>query len=279
MNNQKEKIVCAVVVYGINISECMVYKTFIKRNLSKIDCLLVFDNSPISHYEEIHLANGVFEYYWNPKNPGVSVNYNKAAEYAVENNYKWILLLDQDTTFPSDAWDLYNRGLEDHPDVLMFVPKHRIMTGKYISPSRPFRSLLNKVPSGFYDINKFEVINSGLMIRVDKFIEAGGYNASVELDFSDFQFVERIRRFIRNVLVLDIECLQDFSNMENDKGKLLKRFEKYCDGAVNFETDSLNCKLKIAYLVIKHTVALSLRCRTFAVYRTLWCAIINKNII
>lgn len=278
MNTLKGKIVCTVVIYGVKISECEVYKTFIKKNLDKIDCLFVFDNSPISQYEEIKLSNGVYKYYWNPDNPGVSACYNKAAGFAFENGYRWILLLDQDTSFPPCAWSSYNKGLEDYPDVLMLVPKHRIITGKYISPSRVFGALPDKVPSGFYDLGKYEVINSGLMVRVDKFVEAGGYNAAVELDFSDFQFIDRIRKFIHVFLVLDIECLQDFSNMEKDESILLKRFDKYCAGAINFKTDSFKCKLKVAYLVIKHTVALSFRCKSFAVYGILLRAIKNKKV-
>ena len=41
---------------------------------------------------------------------------------------------------------------------------------------------------------------------VTSFIKAGGYKEDVSLDFSDFQFIERLKRVTKNFIVLNIEC-------------------------------------------------------------------------
>lgn len=277
-NHLKRKIACAVVIYGARLSDCEVYNTLIGDGMGDIDCLLVFDNSPERYDEDLRLPDGcVYRYFWNPSNPGVSADYNAAARFAADNGYDWLLLLDQDTSFPKNALSVYKEGWKSYPDGQIFAPKHRIADGRYISPSRVFRSLPRSVAVGVYDLYKYDVINSGLLVSVDKFIKAGGYDEAVGLDFSDFQFIERIRKIVPSVIVLDIECCQDFSNAEPDRTKLLARFSKFCECAAAYRSDSLRGKAKIAYLVLRHTVALALRCRTLSVFYTLVKALNNRN--
>lgn len=259
---KKDTIVCAVVIYHSKLTDCNVYKTFIGKILDAIDCLMVFDNSPESLYEDISLAKGVYKYYWNKDNPGVSANYNKAAGYAAIKGYEWILLLDQDTSFPEDALDTYKKGINEYPGENIFVPMHKIKNGKYISPVNSLRRVAANINPGVYKLGKYDIINSGILIRVTSFVSAGGYKEDVKLDFSDFQFFERLRGKIKSVVILNINCMQDFSNYEQDKGKLVNRFRIYCENAVNFESDRLNVYAKITYLVIKHTLSLSIRCRS-----------------
>lgn len=266
---KKNTIVCAVVIYRSALTDCNVYKTFISKNLDTIDCLMVFDNSPESLFESISLAKGIYKYHWRKDNPGVSANYNKAAEYAAANGYEWILLLDQDTSFPEDALSTYKDGINKYTDESVFIPMHKIKNGKYISPVNSFKRTARNITSGIYQLKKYDIINSGMLIRVAEFISSGGYKEDVKLDFSDFQFIERLRKKVNSVVVLSINCIQDFSYYEQDKSKLIDRFRIYCENVVHFETDSFCKYAKITYLVIKHTLSLSIRCKSLVFVKIL----------
>lgn len=258
-----DKIVCAVVIYGTKLTDCEVYQTFIEENLGNIDFLLVFDNTSTSLYEDINGVRGEYKYFWNPSNPGLSLNYNKAARFASENGCQWLLLLDQDTSFPKGAYCSYLKGISDYPDIKMFVPIHKISgADKFLSPVNAVKPSSGNVELGVFSLNDFDVINSGMLVNVDEFIKVGGYKENVSLDFSDFQFVERFKVLHNRAVALNVTCLQNFSNEEKNVKKLLGRFDSYCRNVLNFEYHNSKTRAKIAYLVVKHTAMLSVRCRS-----------------
>ena len=115
-----------------------------------------------------------------------------------------------------------------------------------------------------------------MLVNVNDFIKVGGYNEEVGLDFSDFQFLERLKTAVKQVVVLNIICIQDFSNNEDDKEKLLNRYKIYCRNASKFETRKLGVKVKITYLVLKHTMALTIRCKSIEPLKILLKSILNK---
>lgn len=276
-NNNPASIAVVVVIYGSKLTNCNVYNTLIKNNIDNISCLLVFDNSQTKQYEKIDLPNGKYEYVWDPSNPGLSIHYNEAARYARQHGYEWILLSDQDTTFPPEAMAEYEKALTENLDCSLFVPIHKISGDRFLSP---VRSCIWKqttcIKPGMHKIKEYDIINSGMLIKVADFIKAGGYKEDVSLDFSDFQFIERLKRVTKNFIVLNIECIQDFSNNAEDKAKLISRFKKYCQNAANFETRSIYTKARISYLVLKHTIALSVRCKTTETFKILVKSIIKK---
>ncbi len=274
--SRREGIVCAVVIYGTKFTHCEVYRTFVKDNLDTLDCLFVFDNSPISMHEDVKLTKGEYKYVWNPSNPCLSDNYNQAAKYAHDNGYGWILLLDQDTSFPKNAYHIYANAMVHHPNIGMFVPIHKIAQGKCLSPVNSLRPSCCIVRQGVFSLDDFDVINSGMLVKVDDFIQAGGYKSDVNLDFSDFQFIERYKTVNDKAVALDVVCVQNFSNEETDRNKLLDRFRIYCSNVLNFEFYSNKTRWKIVYLVCKHTVALSLRCKSLRPVFILLGKIINK---
>ncbi len=273
MNN---KITCVVVLYRQGLSDCETYKTLIHPNLAHIDCLLVYDNSPQYRDSKLSLPNGIFHYFHNESNLGLSENYNRAADFAARHNCDWLLLLDEDTSFPKNALQHYQSAIKANPSESLFAPTHRIANGKLLSPSRPFRPLLKEIPAGIYDLQQYDVINSGLLVNVKKFITVGGYKPEVNLDFSDYQFLERIRTHVQHFVLIDVECIQDYSNNETNKEKLLARFQLYCRNAVHFEATNFRSRLKINYLVIKHTLMIGVRCKSFKPLVTLYNAIRKK---
>ena len=86
------KILCVIVLYKCKLENSKSYQSLLQNNEETI---FVYDNSPIS--QEVHGENIV--YIHDSQNGGLSVAYNKAAQYARCNRFDWLLLLDQDTTF------------------------------------------------------------------------------------------------------------------------------------------------------------------------------------
>lgn len=260
---ENKGIVCVIVIYNDYLTNTPAYSSLIRQHPEDVDCLLVFDNSSEKHIEDIKLQHGEYHYYWNGENLGLSANYNKAAAYAAEHGYACLLLSDQDTSFPEHALKTYKEAVRNYPQEVLMVPKHKMSNGRYLSPSKVFRGLFSEVASGTYDLMRYEIINSGMLIRTDAFWKVGGYKEEVMLDFSDFQFLERLRKSYTSFRVLEMECLQQFSNEEKDKDKLLSRFRIYCRCAAHYEANHLLGEIKLCYLVAKHTFMLCVRCRSF----------------
>lgn len=184
------KILCVIVLYKCKLENSKSYQSLLQNNEETI---FVYDNSPIS--QEVHGENIV--YIHDSQNGGLSVAYNKAAQYARCNRFDWLLLLDQDTTFQKGAIEYYIKAINEFPDIKMFAPVHQISDGRYISPthyvckgSRPSRVM----KCGLLNFKEASPINSGIMVNVTAFYEAGCYDEEVVLDFSDIRFMEKFRK-------------------------------------------------------------------------------------
>ncbi len=268
-----DKILFVVILYNQKLSESNVYKSLLSNKEDSFDGIIVFDNSKYNQQKDIDTLKLNIIYIWNKGvNYYLSKNYNTASKYAIENDYNWLLLLDQDTIFPNDAISKYKSAISDYPNEKIFAPKHKIQNGRYLSPAKPLLPLKKVACEGSYNINKFIFINSGLLINISLFCSIDGYDEDINLDFSDFQFFEKAKKEIKSVFVLDIECHQNFSNENKDKSSLLHRYEIFCKNATNFKANNKIDRIEIFLLVIKHTLSLLVRCKSISVIKIL----INK---
>lgn len=253
-----KQILAVIVLYKCILKESASYQTLLKE--SDLD-LYVYDNSP--NRQDIDLRN--VKYVHDAKNSGLSVAYNRAAEYALLNGYQWLLLLDQDTTFPFGSLDLYLSAMLKYPDIQMFAPVHRIKTGKYISPthyfckgSRPTKKLFN----GILSFEQVSPINSGLLISLSSFYNVGGYDEKVVLDFSDIRFIEKYKKKYSCFYVIPgIVCLQDFSIEEHNVEKLMNRFQIFLNCALACKRESVFDRFGYLYVTAKRAIHLVLLTR------------------
>ena len=145
------------------------------------------------------------------QNSGLGVAYNKAAQYAKCEHFEWLLLLDQDTIFSYKAMDIYMKSIMDYPYIKMFVPIHQIADGRYISPARYICKGSHPIHTMKSGLLKFKVaapINSGVMVNVDAFYKAGGYDEKVILDFS--KLMVRYKIFLQCALACKREYWGDY---------------------------------------------------------------------
>lgn len=257
-------ILAVLVVYGSPPASSATLRS-LSVALSKADAvldLLVYDNSPAPMYGDLGNINGRFRVSCrhDPSNGGISAAVNAGANLAREQGKLWLLLLDQDTTFPPDAMTVYLAAIS-HGGGAMFVP--RLVAGtKFLSPCGYRAGVgyhLPCVPPGAMSLRGRSVLNSGLLVELAAFAACGGYDERVRVDFADFAFINRFRRHYQEVVVLDLVCRHGYSNLETvDLEASLRRFVGYCRDGRAAATSPL-LLLTHAFLVLRRCIVLTLR--------------------
>ncbi|MCF0194138.1 MAG: glycosyltransferase, partial [Bacteroidaceae bacterium] len=96
-------ILFVLVIYRCTVAESLSYQTLVAPNAYASSHLFIYDNSPYTQTTDIpHVA-----YIHDTANGGLGRAYNSAASFAVSHNYRWLLLMDQDTSFPPHALPAY----------------------------------------------------------------------------------------------------------------------------------------------------------------------------
>lgn len=257
---RKSDILVVAVLYKENLSDSKAWQTLLR------DCphVYIHDNSPEAACPE-NLPDG-WVYRNDPSNPGLSAAYNAAARYAKEMGFHWLLLTDHDTTYPPGALRRMEELTKEYPDESLLVPQVRIPDGRYLSPVplRNFFTRLEQTPlRGEVELRKTAVINSGMLVSLDVFLRCGGYNEKVFLDFSDFQFIDRLSRIAPTGKVTDMELTQAFSGVEDTPERALKRFEMFCRSVRGYESGrNIRKGIALRLAILKRSLSLSLRLRS-----------------
>ena len=262
MCDNQNYILIVIVLYNENLYNTNTYKTLIKGT----ECnLYIYDNSPKAQHAATEFCDN-WRYISDTSNSGLSYAYNRAAEYALENGYEWMLLTDQDTTFAPNIIDKYRKAINKYPDIKLFAPLVSVNdNNQFLSPSRanPLRaSISNNIPTGKQSLFDYAPINSGMMINVNSFITIGGYNEMVKLDFADYQFISRFRQQYNTFYVINAICLQEFSNKVQEPQQKLHRFIKFCESLKYYQSITKLEALKIFLVVLRRTCSLSLETKT-----------------
>lgn len=194
--------------------------------------LFIYDNSraPQSLPEKSAWS---ISYIHDPTNPGVSRAYNTAARWAKDLQLKWLLLSDQDTFFPENIYTLYRDARRAHPGCHAFAPRLFDKKG-LVSPFHPGIVTGKRIKeniSGVKSLDEIQAINSGLMIDVETFASAGGYDEQFPLDFSDFNFFKRLKPVTQHMVIIDAQCKHELSSTKKTTlSYALSRFEIYLRG-------------------------------------------------
>lgn len=256
-----DRILFVVVLYRTDYFTSATYKSILFEESQYH--VYIFDNSP----EPQIIKDENVTYIHHPENPGLSFAYNEAARFAKEHNYEWMILLDQDTHFPKGLLNEYINCIHEHPDIHIIAPPVNVGRGKYMSPVKLWwkMGLISKnVPHGktvsLYD---YSPINSGMCISVKSFYRAGGYKSEVFLDYSDFQFIERVRRVSDKCFILNTEIYQEFSALVDDESKVLSRYKQFCLSLKYCDKPCVTDRLGFAVVVIKRGASLVFKTHSF----------------
>lgn len=226
--------------------------------------LVFYDNSPEYNknlIDQLNQYNYNIRYIPDHNNSGVSRAYNQAYNLGKEMGKKYLLLLDQDTEIPIN----YCENLSSVNDNYNLVFPKLYDKGLMISPCKYFLgrgSCLNPktLKSGENEIRGKMFLNSGSLISISLFEKVGGYDESVPLYFSDFNFFQRVKNYEKSYYLIDQTFKHDMSsNDEKDFNKFVKRFELYCKGAYScFKSPLYKCimisnvLMRTIYLTFKY---------------------------
>ena len=191
-------------------------------DLARSYTVMICDNSPEAIVNpQLSIA---FLYRHQKANLGVSGAYSSAMEYAVEHDYPWMLLLDQDTKITREflcAMLMYSLDLLPRQEIAAIAPTVRV--GRIIvSPKQQLlcRGRGRRYPIGECGIAPGEAaaINSGCTIRVASLRTIGGFSPDFWLDYSDHYVFHHL--FVHGMKVwraADVEIEHNMVIMDYDR--------------------------------------------------------------
>lgn len=191
-------LVIVMVLYKSGLDQSETVASLLKDSNHKFDILL-YDNSPLEQYAEKNFEyhNLNITYVHDETNPGLAGAYNYALKYASEENYNWLMLLDQDTVLSNEYLNsLKDLNMDSLPDeIAAIIPKVVSLTGdKVISPLKMklggFVKPVN-LSSGVVD-EPVTGINSGTILNVDYLKSIGGFGTEYTLDMLDHWYFRKI---------------------------------------------------------------------------------------
>lgn len=263
--SRQRQILLVTVLYNERLNETRTYRTLLHGS----ENVLVIENSPAPLNSKTSMPAS-WHYVSFPDNPGLGAAYNYAADFAQQHGYEWILLTDQDTAFPAGILEKYRAALEEHSAYRLFCPQVSIGANRFMSPvpmNRYRCCVRTSAPTGEIDLHSFAVINSGMLIHVETFMQAGGYRPEVRLDFADFQFIERFRKVSPEAFVIDAVCQQEFSNEVQTREQKLNRYRLFCRSLRNFVCDDCKNQKYLHRIVFRRACSLAVSEKTFRPFR------------
>lgn len=277
-----KKTLAVVVLYNAKINDSTTLNS-LEQGLEDGNTLdlVIYDNSKVSQETKtVKFQKFNIYYIHNPENPGVSLAYNYGAEQAQKLKKDWLLILDQDTCFAPDYFRKMNDALSENGHIKLFAPILKLTNDVILSPCsfRYFHGKhLTTPPTGINSLSKNQPVNSGILVSMETFIKAGGYNEKVKLDYSDHQFIERVKPIEDQYYVIPSIGQQDFSGMERDLQKILVRFKYYCNGALNFETSYWYHGFLLHFFLGLKLIKNTLKHRTLGFLKVYYKEIVNPQ--
>ncbi len=184
------KVLIVIILYKQKLDDTPAFKSVSEFHRQEEFSVFVYDNSPTPQ----PVDHKFVVYRHDAANGGVSRGYNHAAQFALREQFTHLLLLDQDSCFPVSTFDAYKTTREKGRTDKIFAPVMRDSRG-IVSPfkfrfGKGFR--LSSVAPGNYSLKELRVINSGMMIPLEVFWKAGGYDERFPLDLSDIVFTDKL---------------------------------------------------------------------------------------
>ena len=153
-----------------------------------VDKLIVIDNSLKKNNLLIDKLNEIFEskliYINNNDNLGIATALNQACDKAIELQFKWILTMDQDSSFIN--FDHYKKCLEKVQNV------NNVALLAANTDKEGYSNFDINECSCNYREDKFSVITSANIVNLEYFEEIGRFNDKLFIDMVDYDYCLRI---------------------------------------------------------------------------------------
>lgn len=148
----------------------------IKTYANKVKKLYVFDNTEGSSNEFFFEAIENASYFWNNENKGISVRLNEACKKAIEDNFDYLLTMDQDSSFLDDNINRYFN------DILHYPEKEKVA----VYGLEYCLSDINEETPKCVEVD--HLITSGSVINLKLYNDIGGFDENLFIDGVDIDY-------------------------------------------------------------------------------------------
>lgn len=237
-------ILVIIVLYKTYISDSLSYKTLIE-NIDKLKKysprILIYNNSPefqIPPSNDYIVRNSV-------ENEMLVGAYSYAYKMANSEDYKWLLLLDQDTELTAEYFDELNiflsRSDNEKYEVvvpILFSKNHHlspIACKKDIGPYAGIKKIKKQNDIDSQIDNHFIVAyNSVSLISVSALNKIGGFGNDYKLDMLDYYYYYKLSEIKSKVYLLPVSLNQNLSLLEDNSFMSIGRYRDYLFARLNF---------------------------------------------
>jgi glycosyltransferase, group 2 family len=233
-----KKIPATVIWYNPDTENIENIKTYIDY----VEKVYIIDNSMNNNKKLCSsLNNNKIEYVYNKKNLGIAKALNLACEKAISDGFKWILTMDQDSSFSSNDINEYFKSFDniEKKNTGIFSPKHIL------------KNDINKIRDDKKFLEIDHVMTSGNLLNLSAWEKVGKFDENLFIDevdseicfrmiendykviqmnrikmFHELGSLEKRNFFIKKISVLNHNCIRKYYIMRN-KFYMFKKYKKY----------------------------------------------------
>lgn len=180
MANKKNDVKIAGIVTLYNPTDDDIKN--ISTYIDDIDKLYIIDNTEGKDNKDRIPKNKKQEYIFKNKNVGVATALNMGAKFAKRDGYKYLLTIDQDTTFKKGVLDKLKKVIKTHDmkDIGIVTPWHNT-------------KLIDKKPNIEFD-DPHDVMTSGNILNLDIYDKIGGFKDWLFIDGIDIEYCMNLHK-------------------------------------------------------------------------------------
>lgn len=231
MNNS---VLFILVLYKTKLKESITFASLNKLLHNDIlqKQLFIYNNSPkipiTSECGIIQIAS---------RNEMLVGAYNAGLQYAQDNHFQWIILLDQDTEITAAYIDAVNAFINDPKNAIAAVPtiqnNNRILSPFWYNPNKgPFANKSHQ-PKHNECLTAF---NSGVILQVEFLLNIGGFNTQYPLDYLDYWYFHEIYLLKQEVTILGTTLTHSLSVLNYRDYMTKARYKSLLAGEKRFAT-------------------------------------------
>lgn len=174
-----KKICAGIVTYNPEIELLIKNLDLIKSQVEKV---YIFDNGS-SNIEKIKEVDKDIEVISSIENVGIAKALNSIMQHASEDEYDWVLSMDQDTLLGENVIKKYSEHLNDE--------SVGILTLKVIRKSSEQKVIFETASNGLVDSVR-RCPTSGMLLKTSLWKAAGKYDEWMFIDYVDYDMCQKI---------------------------------------------------------------------------------------
>ncbi|MGR3741267.1 glycosyltransferase [Companilactobacillus sp. DQM5] len=244
----------------LNTPSSKILLDYAKKNKIK---LIIYDNKAVAP----KISNRNVINIQTTENHGLAKPYNTALKYAIDNNAKWLMLLDHDTQITETYLKkVMSTNTEKIKAILPIIKSNDTI----ISPlsANNYISLRKKeVPKQGLTNDSIMAINSASVLSIDQLFKIGGFNEKFSLDFLDHWLFWEFNKIKSKKYIIVPEQIMHSLSVQNINSVSYSRYESILNSEILFYTEYNKDQLDN---FVKNLLLRSFKQFIFVKNRTFW---------